>query len=499
MYKKRLCHFLSVLFLLVLLAGAILLAGRLVERKDSREKNESYFALAQKADVLLLGSSHMINGVNPAVLYEDYGIAAYNLGGHGNVMPVTYWELVNALDYGTPGYVIIDTYLLEKDYQYLDVMTEGASEEEKSTAVDQLHEVLDAFPWSMNKEAAIKDLLADSDLRQEFRFDFIRYHSRWSSLTKEDYEGLLREPEGDSILGAVMRYEVDPDVDTYERIDPSDAMGEGTVGKTYLRRILDLCKEKGIYPILVQIPFAENEDLQRIANSAQSIADEYGIPFLNMNYVEDIINPRTDQQSQTHLNALGAAKTTRWLGQVLSSEVGVPDRRGAAGYEKWGEAVEQYHSQIIGNLLNPVDLYAELMCLNFNDVSAIVFINNDSVAFYDESLKNLIKNLSGTEGIETMAGSSYGYCLIYDPATNTNEETMAGIRLENIETSFGVVNFTPLEQYDLLSVGENLDENQLDYVNNSEIDVQILLYDPKSGEKIGHLYFNNGGILRMNH
>ncbi len=377
-------------------------------------------------------------------------------------------------------------------------MTEGTSEEEKSAAVDQLHEVLDAFPWSMNKEAAIKDLLADNDLRQEFRFNFIRYHSRWSSLTQEDYEGVFGEAKGDSILGAAMRYEVDPDVEIYERIDPSDRMEEGTVGKTYLRRILDLCREKSIYPILVQIPFAENEDLQRIANSAQSIADEYGIPFLNMNYVENIINPGTDQQSQTHLNALGAAKTTNWLGQVLSSEVGVPDRRGTKGYEAWEQAVEKYHRQITENLLHPQDLYAELMCLNFNDVSAIVFINNDSVAFYDESLKSLIKNLSGTEGIETMAGSSYGYCLIHDPATNTNEETMAGVRLENIETSFGTVNFTPLEQYDLLSVGENLDENQLDYVNNSEIDVQILLYDPKTGEKIGHLYFNNGGILQMN-
>ena len=495
--KKTAIRIISILAFLVLLSGAVLLAGRLVERKDSAEKNGSYFALADKVDVLLLGSSHMINGINPALLYEDYGIAAYNLGGHGNTMQVTYWEFVNALDYGTPSYVVIDTYLLDKDYQYLDVMTEQNSDEDRSAALDQLHEVLDAFPMSRNKEAAITDLISDRELRWEFRLDFIRYHSRWSSLEQADYEGVFGEPTGDSILGASMRYEVDPDVETYARIDPSDKMEEGTVGKTYLRRILDLCKEKGIYVMLVQVPFEANEDLQRVANSAQDIADEYGIPYLNMNFVENLIDPGTDQQSQTHLNALGAAKTTAWLGNVLSTEVGVPDRRGNEEYQAWEEALQTYHQQVVDHILNPTDLYAELMALNFNDVSTIIFINNDSVAFYDESLKRFIKNLSGTDGIETMADSPLGYCLIHDPATGTNEETTSDVPLTDIQTSFGVVNFTSLENYDLLSVGDNLDENQLDYVNNSEIDVQILVYDPNTGEKIGHLFFSDGGLLQM--
>ena len=498
MKGRKIQRFLSVVLLLILLLIAVYCAARVVERKDSREKNQQYFEVADKADVLLLGSSHMINGVNPAVLFEDYGIASYNLGGHGNVMQVTYWELVNALDYGTPGYVLIDTYLLEKDYQYLDVMTEDASEEEKNAAVDQLHEVLDVFPWTRNKEAALKDLLQDTDLRREFRFDFIRYHSRWSSLTREDYEGAFGEAKGDSIMGSTMLYEVDSSVEVYDRIDPSDCMAQESIGKAYLRKIIELCQEKEIYPILVQIPFAENEDLQRIANSAQEIADEYGVPFLNMNYVEDIINPKTDQQSQTHLNVSGAAKTTAWLGNVLSEEVGVPDRRGAEGYESWEQAVQEYHEQLRSNILYPRDLYSELLCLNFDEVAAIVFINNDSVAFYDKSLKQLIKNLSGTEGIETMAGARYGYCLIYDPCTGTNEETMERVSLENIETCFGTVNFTSLENYDLLSVGDDLDLNQLDYVNNSAIDVQILIYDHSTGEKIGHLFFSDGGLIQMN-
>lgn len=494
--KNHIRRGVELLVFLCLLAVVLMLAVRLVERKDSADKNGDYFELAGRADVLLLGSSHMINGINPALLYEEYGIAAYNLGGHGNVMPVTYWEFVNALDYGTPRYVVIDTYLLDKDYQYLDVMTGAESEEDKSAAVDQLHEVLDAFPMSRHKEEALRDLLSDEDLRWEFRCDFIRYHSRWSQLLAKDYQGVTGRTQSEAILGASMRYEAAKWVDTYARIDPSEKLEEETAGKAYLRRILELCRDREIYPILVQIPFAANEDLQRIANSAQDIADEYGIPYLNMNYVENLINYATDQQSQTHLNASGAAKTTTWLGKVLSEEVGVPDRRGDASYQPWQDAVSAYHEQLREQILNPADLYAELMMLSMDEVSTIVFVNNDSVAFYDETLKTLIKTLSGTDGIETMAGSPLGYCLIYDPSTDTCEETMREVPLENIQTSFGVVNFTSLEKYDLLSVGENLEENQLDYVNNGKIDVQILIYDPKTGEKIGHLYFSDGGLTK---
>ena len=499
MTQQTLAKLKKVLFtalFLVILAVCLSLAFRLVERKDSEEKNGDYFDLAEQVDVLLLGSSHMINGINPALLYEDYGIAAYNLGGHGNTMQVTYWELVNALDYGSPDYVVIDTYLLEADYHYLDEEDER-SDAERDAAVDQLHEVLDCFPMTDNKMSAIRDLIGEPSLRAEFVWNFIRYHSRWSSLEEADYQALLGAAQSSAILGAEMRYEVETNVETYGSIDSSLKMEEETVGKEYLRKILELCLEKGIYPLLVQVPFSESEELQRIANSAQDIADEYGVAFVNMNYVDDIIDPETDQQSQTHLNVIGASKATAYLGELLSDVVGVPDRRGEEGYEAWEEAAADYHDELLANLVSPADLYTELLTLQTNEVSAIVFINNDSVAFYDPTLLALISKLSGTLGIYTMANSNLAYCLVIDPANGIREETMGDVRFENIKTSFGVVNFTSLEDYALLSVGEDITVNELDYVNNYDIDVQILLYDSATGEELAHLYFGDAGLMQQ--
>ena len=496
-FRRKLKTLLSCILFLAILTGCFGMAWRLVERKESEAKNGDYFDVAEQVDVLLLGSSHMINGINPAILYEDYGIAAYNLGGHGNTMQVTYWEFVNALEYGTPSYVVIDIYLLEKDYQYLDVMTASNTDAERDAAVDQLHEVLDVFPFTETKWLAIEDLISSDSLKMEFVFDFIRYHSRWSSLEEEDYAGVSGGADGDAILGAEMRYEVETNVQTYGYIDSSQMMEEETVGKQYLRRIIEICLANSITPILVQIPFAESEELQEIANSAQLIADEYGISFINMTYVDNIIDPETDQQSQTHLNVLGAAKTTAYLGNLLSEVFLVPDRRGEDGYDAWDAAVEEYHDQLLENILNPSDLYVELLALQFDEVSAIIFINNDSVAFYDPTLLALIEKLSGTLGIETMANSDYAYCLVLDPATQTTEETMGDVRIENLVTGFGTVNFTSLEDYALLSVGDDITQNELDYVNNYDIDVQILIYDSDTGNQIGHLYFDDAGLVQQ--
>ena len=128
----------SILFLLILTA-LIGTAIKVVERKDSHQKYADFFDTANQLDVLFLGSSHVINGINPVQLYEDHGYTAYNMGGHGSVLPSTYWELKNALNYCNPKYVVVDTYLLEKDYHYLDEMDSYASDSDIRSSIEQLH------------------------------------------------------------------------------------------------------------------------------------------------------------------------------------------------------------------------------------------------------------------------------------------------------------------------------------------------------------------------
>ena len=66
-------------------------------------------------DVLFFGSSHVINGIYPMELWNDYGIVSYNCAGHGNKLPTTYWMLRNVLDVKAPRMVVIDIYALESN------------------------------------------------------------------------------------------------------------------------------------------------------------------------------------------------------------------------------------------------------------------------------------------------------------------------------------------------------------------------------------------------
>ena len=169
---KNICIF--ILFLAVLslcISGAV----KVVERKDSAYKYDVFWEKAKKdqIDVLFIGSSHVINAMNPVVLFGNYGITSYNMGGHGSVMQATYWELIEALQYCKPKCVVVDTFLMQKDYQYLDEMYEDSTDEERQTSIDQLHLNMDVWPLNKLKIAAIKDLIHDEEIQKEFLFPFL--------------------------------------------------------------------------------------------------------------------------------------------------------------------------------------------------------------------------------------------------------------------------------------------------------------------------------------
>lgn len=487
----------TVLFLAVFMICFICVI-RLVERKDSMQKNGSFYEVADEIDVLFLGTSHVINGVNPVQMYEDYGIASYNLGGHGNVLPVTYWELVNALDYCTPKCVIVDTFQLEKDYHYVDQMTEADTQGARDNAVGQLHEVLDSFPMSRNKLAAINDLISDPEIRKEFLFDFIRYHSRWSELEADDYTNAFRT-EATSLMGAQMRMNADQRLDSFPLIKPSEMMEQETNGKLYLRRILDLCRRKGIQAILVHIPYAADPDYQRAANSAQVIADEYEVPYLNLMYAEDLIDLYSDLSSQTHLNVHGAYRVTDYLGKMLRNDLEMPDRRGEESTKAWQDLCATWHNMLRDGARDAEDLYSELMFLQFDEVSSIVYINNNSQAFNDTAVIHLVKALAGgSQGMDSAAVYRSPYCVIHDNKGGNYVETMGESPIEGYATSFGTVNYHNYSGiYSMLTVGEDTQTNLLNYDLYDEIDVQVFLFDNKTGKYMGSQLYENSGMQRQ--
>ena len=490
---QRIC---SIGLVLVLSLSFLALAGRILERKTSVQKNGEFLEEARlgHVDALFLGSSHVVNGINPVQLYEEHGITSFNLGGHGSILPVSYWTLVNALDYCTPRYVFIDTFMIEEDYHVLDVMNGWQTDAAMENAVGQLHEVLDFLPLTRNKLRALQDLIADPVTKASFVFDLIAYHDRWQTLTEEDYHP---HRFANGLFGCELRYDVDSAIQEFELIPPEERMEEETEGVRYLRRMIELLQERGIAPILIQVPYAEHPDYQRAANAGYILAEEYDVPYVNMAYVPELINAHADLSSQTHLSAIGARKVTEYMGEVLST-LALPDHRGEPGYEKWNQRVLDWHEQILDEAIWPKDLHAALMMLQFPDISSIVFINRNSNAFYDEQLRRLVIDLAGTQGIRAVDPQHRSYCLVRDSAQGRALETVGSEPIEDMETSFGLVNFrSPEENYNFLAIGEEQGVNALDYQNNYAVDVQIFLFDRRDGSQIAHLYFDDSVIQML--
>ena len=79
-------------------------------------------------------------------------------------------------------------------------------------------------------------------------------------------------------------------------------------------------------------------------NSVQRVADELGVPFVNMMRM-DIVDNQTDCYDwQGHLNPDGASKATAFLGAWLKAHYDLPDRRGDSAYAHWNDSLARYEA-----------------------------------------------------------------------------------------------------------------------------------------------------------
>ena len=71
-------------------------------------------------DLLILGSSHAYQNINPMILWKDAGIAAYDLCGSITPLWNSYYFLKEAVKTQSPRLVILEAYCLTQPYEYMD-------------------------------------------------------------------------------------------------------------------------------------------------------------------------------------------------------------------------------------------------------------------------------------------------------------------------------------------------------------------------------------------
>ncbi|WP_408070075.1 hypothetical protein [Butyrivibrio sp. JL13D10] len=489
--KRKLILVLKTFIFLILLAGALVTVMLVTERKTSYMKNKDFFEEAKKdhLDVLFIGSSHVINGINPIDLYEKYGITSYNLGGHGSLLKESYWQLIRALDYCKPDYVVIDCFMMDRNYEYIDEMYEETPEEFRQAAISQLHLNMDAYPLSKLKMAAVKDLVHDPEIQKQYLFDFIVYHNRWNELEQKDFQKLTGTSEYNMLMGAEMKHELEGDITYNYEYDNEARLPEHTVCEEYLMKIIDECQRDGIGIVLTFLPFAgEPQDFQS-ANSAADIAAAYGVPYINMLQMGDIIDPRVDLSDPGHLSSTGARKVTDYLGKWLADNADLPDHRGDTEYSKWDKLAADYNKEIRDKSVRYRQLSTQLNMLSLGETSLILYLTDESPALQDPWFRHIVSNLSGSDKIQEAAYNHQQYFLLIDRASGGIYEAVDYEPIENMQTAMGEMTYIPIEKkFRLLYLTSDENNNFLYDDDHLKDDVQLITYDSDSGEMLSHIY-----------
>lgn len=461
--SARLTNLIKIISVIVFVLVFLLLYGQLEKvfsRKDSYSKNGAFMEEEKDFDVLFFGTSHMIDGMFPMELWNQYGIFSYNLAGPNNSIAASYWELVNVLDHKKPKLVVLDCSTLSTQEKVM----EGKE--------GQLHRTMDVFPLSPNKIRAAYDLVNEKE-RVGFLWEFALYHSRWNQLSEEDFN-----PSFDTHKGANTLINVEIP-DEMEIVAPDEKTPSDTVGAVYMRKMIELCKGKDIDILLTYIPFPAKKNKLKEANLAQEIAEEYQINFLNFLEMDGIVDFDTDcYDAHSHLNPSGARKVTEYMGAYIQETYGIEDRREDPLYASWHEDYEAYTAHKLDLIKEQQELDNALMLHYDKNISTCIYVKEGSEILQDERMRKLIKNISPYEELVQLevaveAGSDYfalidnGWCKVW--------ESVGGEALSDIGTTFGNLSYTNDEgnpalfiqgrEENFLQVGEDMPEVQIVTIN----------------------------------
>lgn len=309
----RLVAFLIIAVVLVLEATAVLKPKRLENPYDNTRKERGFYMEKRNSlDLIFVGSSELFSTVNPAILEEEQGYRSYVFAGNEQPFSISYYYIMEALKYQEPQAIV-----LEVSY-----CNWGKLPRE---AVVRLN--FDDMRWGKAKILGIMDNVP----RQEWEYYFLeisKYHSRWDSLTKEDWRWwesyYSRNPAGgwSAFVGGEESGE-----DYGEQI-PQERKALDPTALAWLERIVELCEENGVQLLLFKTPNGGKIIDQNVEEGSEDafqyidgmayynelgrIAGEKGIPFLDMNRL---------MTGRHHNNAENAEKATRALGEWIAENV----------------------------------------------------------------------------------------------------------------------------------------------------------------------------------
>ncbi len=343
-------------------------------------------------DVLFVGSSHVYYSFNTCRLYGQHGLASYLLASPGQPVWMSYYFLEEALKTQSPQLVVFDVCTLYR--------------KESDIGAASWPSLISMKPSLTKWKAvcAVNEEGSELDAVGAF-LSFPYYHTRYSQLTRQDYDNTQRvryngyKPD----FRVISKEELAKwGYIRHEKISQAKAITPRA--EAYLRKLIELCRQKGIPLLMVNAPHANLTDEKKMAyNYVGGIAAEYGVPFLDGNYhLEEMqMDFAKDLLEASHLNYYGSIKYTDFVADYIGRHYKLPDRRGDRRYQNWETVSRKFqHMVLYGRHLEKIDVLADYSRLlpELEGCVAVVFNGQDGRAAVLED---------GAAVFQTQAGEEY--------------------------------------------------------------------------------------------
>lgn len=315
---------------------------------------EEYYKDDVDHEVLFVGDCEVYENFSTITLWEKYGISSYIRGSAQQLTWQSYYLLEDALRYETPKVVVFNVLALKYN-------------EPQSEAYNRMS--IDGMRWSSSKVNNIKASMTEDENFIDYVFPILRYHSRWSELTTDDFKHLFTK---DLVThnGYYMRVDVKPQGEFPEPKPLIDyTLGEKAMG--YMQKMVDLCKEKDIELILIKAPTEFPHWYDEWDAQVVEFARGNEVPYINYIPLQEEIG--LDMSTDTydaglHLNTQGAEKMADYFGAYLVENYELTDYRDNEKYAKaWQEKVDFYNA-MKQQQYDELEQYGELVSFGANAI-----------------------------------------------------------------------------------------------------------------------------------
>lgn len=318
--------------------GALWLCQRLLTPKYMDDLVEGsltreYYDETTTHDVIFVGDCEVYENFSPVTLWEQYGITSYIRGSAQQLIWQSYYLLEDALRYETPKVAVFN--VLSMKY------SEPQSEEYNRLT-------LDGMKPSVTKLNAVKASMTEDEEAITYAFPLLRYHDRWSQLTKTDLKYMFRRDKI-SHNGFLMRVDSRP-VTSVPEPEPLADYSFSENCWDYLDKMRDLCAANGIKLVLIKSPVLYPAWYEQWDEQIAAYAAENGLDYINyLDLIDEIGIDFYGENADTydmglHLNLAGAEKLSAHFGEWAKERFALADHRSDPAFSSvWQEKTDFYY------------------------------------------------------------------------------------------------------------------------------------------------------------